>query len=138
MHIDDLEVLNYIQGMLGKGNIYISQERGTVLYSVVTQSKLRLLIAIFAKYNLNSTKHLNFWIFTQALTQYTHDSSSQARLKLKPVLDNIINYMNSKRINFDLYPYAPNFNISANWLLGFVEGEGYFYFSSNKLFLSIT
>jgi len=46
--------------------------------------------------------------------------------------------MNSKRVYFDLEP-SHSLNVSAYWLLGFVEGEGSFYCSANKLFFfSIT
>lgn len=124
--------------MLGIGTVISSKERFTATFSVVSQSSLRILISIFAKYNLNTTKHLDFLRFSQAYTLYIQDSSREARLKLKPKLDDIINSMNRKRTNFDLDSSTHNLYISANWLLGFVEGEGSFYVSSNKLFFSIT
>lgn len=45
--------------------------------------------------------------------------------------------MYSKRVYFDLEPIR-SFNVSAYWLLGFVEGVGSFYFSVDKLFFSIS
>jgi hypothetical protein len=84
----------------------------TASFSVVSQSTLKVLIAIFAKYNLNTTKHLDFLAFTSAYALYIQDSSRLARLELKPKLDKILNSMNSKRVCFDLEP-SHSFNVSA-------------------------
>lgn len=91
LHHDDVKVLHYIQHTLGIGTVYSSKDETTASFSVVSQSTLKILIAIFAKYNLNTTKHLDFLAFTTAYALYTQDSSRLARLELKPKLDKILN-----------------------------------------------
>jgi hypothetical protein len=127
LHIDDREVLKYIQNTLGMGTHGDSNKTSQTWFRVGALREVEIIIAIFFKYNLNTTKHLNFLAFTQAFILYTESNSREARLKLKPKLDEIINMINSKRTNFYLDPSTHNFNISANWLLGFVEGDGSFH-----------
>ena len=56
---------------------------------------------IFSEYNLNSTKHLNFLVFKEAFALYI--SGSRRNLaKLKPRILEIINEMNTKRIDFTM------------------------------------
>lgn len=119
LHHNDLKVLHYIRDTLNIGNVYPSKDKTTASFSVVSQSALKIWIAIFAKYNLNTTKHLDFLAFTSAYELYTQDSSRVARLELKPTLDKILNSMNSKRVYFDLDP-SHSLNVSAYWLLGFL------------------
>ena len=73
-------------------------------YSVVSQSAIKILIAIFSKYNLNTTKHLDFLSFAEAYALYTQDDSRLARLEIKSQLDVILNSMNRKRVSFDNEP----------------------------------
>lgn len=82
LYHDDIEVLHYILHTLGIGNVYASKDGITASFSVVFQSTLKILIAIFAKYNLNTTKHLDVLAFTSAYALYTQDSSRLARLEL--------------------------------------------------------
>lgn len=81
LHHDDLKVLHYIRDTLNIGNAYPSKDKTTPSFSVVSQSALKILIAIFAKYILNTTKHLDFLAFTSAYELYTQDSSRVARLE---------------------------------------------------------
>jgi hypothetical protein len=62
LHIDDLEPLNYIQTTLGIGKvIWINNTSDT------EKGEIAIILAIFSKYNLNTTKHLNFLDILQAL-----------------------------------------------------------------------
>lgn len=137
LHHYDLKVLHYIRDTLNIGNVYPSKDKTTASFSVVSKDALKVLIAIFAKYNLNTTKHLDFLAFTSAYELYTQDKSRIARLKLKPTLDKISNTMNSKRVDFNLDP-SHSLNVSAYWLLGFAEGDGSFYLTRNNLYFAIT
>jgi LAGLIDADG endonuclease len=55
---------------LGIGNIYISKTNPAVTYNVVNKDGILIILAIFAKYNLNTTKHLNFLALAQAFWLY--------------------------------------------------------------------
>ncbi len=57
-------------------------------------------------------------------------NNSETRDELKAVIGKIKSEMNSKRTNFDLP--SSHFNITINWLLGFVEGDGWFSYSVNE------
>ena len=60
LHVDDLEVLNYIQKTLGMGKVYIN---GTAaMFSVRKQQDVVKIIEIFSKYPLNTFKFLNFLV----------------------------------------------------------------------------
>ena len=63
LHIDDLAVLEYIQNCLQIGKVRINKTRFTSEYYVSSVKDLPVIITIFSKYNLNSTKHLNFFMF---------------------------------------------------------------------------
>ena len=104
----------------GIGKISVRGVKNKIAFFMVsTHQELETLIAIFFKYNLNTTKHLDFLAFAQAFILYTKDVSIDYRKKLKPMLCSIINSMNSKRTNFDM-PSDHKIEVSPNWLLGFV------------------
>jgi hypothetical protein len=71
-----------------------------------------VIIAIFSKYNLNSTKHLNFLAFERAFLLYMKNNSLEARKEVKPILEGIKSEMNSQRTDFNLplnhYKITPN------------------------------
>lgn len=126
LHLDDIEVLYYIRNILGIGNIYISKTNPAVTYNVVNKDGIFIILAIFAKYNLNTTKHLNFLALAQAFWLYHINDKSKDRLKdIKLEIDKIKSTMNKNRTNFVL-PSSHRFNISHQWLLGFTEGDGSF------------
>lgn len=87
-------------------------------------------MALFSKYSLNTTKHLNFLAFAKAYNLYMTNQSPMERGAITPVLKDLKNSMNSKRTNFDMPKY--HFIINSYWLLGFFEGDGSFYFSSDR------
>jgi hypothetical protein len=130
LHSDDQEVLNYIKDTLGIGKITIDHKQAEVIYKITAKSDVSVIIAIFSKYNLNTTKHLNFVGFAKAFTFY-FNSNKEDKAKIKPLIDNIKAGMNSKRTDFTL-PESHKFIISCEWLLGFVEGDGSFFYDFNK------
>ena len=138
LHIDDVEALNYIHNILGVGAVYLSNKYSRASFEVNSQQELLIILAIFAKYNLNSTKHLNYLAFCEAFLLYTRDNSREYRKKLKPILLDILSYMNSKRSKFDLTA-SHKLHITSNWLLGFVGGDGSFSYArkNEKLIFAI-
>lgn len=140
LHSDDIEVLYYIRNILGIGNIYISKTNPAVTYNVVNKDGILIILAIFAKYNLNTTKHLNFLALAQAFWLYHINDNPKGRLKeIKLEIDKIKSSMNNNRTNFDM-PSSHRFNISPHWLLGFTEGDGSFTYnrSSGTLYYKLS
>lgn len=131
LHIDDLACLEFIKNTLHIGNVRVNVERSDVAYEVSAQREIDIILAIFNKFNLNTTKHLNFIAFEQAFRLFTENTSQEARKELRSKIKSLKDSMNKQRIDFTMP--LNHYNISNYWLLGFVEGEGSFYFSvSNK------
>lgn len=120
LHLDDKDTLEFISNTLGFGKIIVNSKEAR--FTVNTQRDVAVIIEIFSKYCLNTTKHLNFLAFERAYNTYMENNNPEARKKSKIVIDKIISEMNSKRTDFYLSP--THYNITTNWLLGFVEGDG--------------
>lgn len=133
LHIDDYNVLESIQESLGIGKVYTSKDEAT--FVVTAKEEVKIIIDIFNKNSLNSTKYLNFLSFKKAFELYTgnsftedHKSSLSQDLRsldLKKEIELIKSNMNSKRFDFKL-PESHKIRITNYWLLGFVEGDGSF------------
>ena len=68
LHQDDEAVLKYIKDKLGIGGVrYYKKE---CIFNVTDKEGIALLISIFDKYNLNTTKHLDFLDFKEAFCIY--------------------------------------------------------------------
>ena len=65
---------------------------------VSNQIELKLLIDIFSKYDLNTTKYLNFLSFRKAFELYT--SSKTKSPQLMEEIKHIKNDMNKLRVEF--------------------------------------
>ena len=137
LHIDDVEVLNYIHNILGVGAVYLSKKYPRASLEVCSQEGLLIILAIFARCNLNSTKHLNYLAFGEAFILYTKDKSREYWNKLKPILLDILSSMNSKRTKLDLTA-SHKILITSNWLLGFVEGDGSFSYARGNVRLNFS
>lgn len=126
LHIDDIKMLHLIQSTLKIGKVYIT---GSAARFVVTNVKdTAIIINIFSRYSLNTTKLLNFIDFKKAFEIYT-----SSRLKSEDILDQVERIrcgMNSLRSDFTL-PSFYHARITSYWLLGFVEGEGSFGINKN-------
>jgi hypothetical protein len=64
LHLDDIAVLDYIHNTLGFGKISVKSKGAR--FTVNTQRDIAAIIAIFSKYGLNTTKHLDFLAFSRA------------------------------------------------------------------------
>ena len=128
LHLDDQDTLEYICNTLGFGQVTVNSKSARFIVS--TQRTVATIIAIFSKYCLNTTKHLDFLDFSRAYDIYMNNNSPEVRNESKAVIDKIISEMNSKRTDLSLSPI--HFNITSNWLLGFVEGDGWFSYSISE------
>jgi hypothetical protein len=131
LHLNDIEVLYYIRNILGIGNIYISKTNSAVTYNVVNKDGILIILAIFAKYNLNTTKHLNFLALAQAFWLYHINDKSNDLKDIKLQIDKIKSSMNKNRTDF-VMPSSHRFNISRYWFLGFTEGDGSFTYTRSS------
>ena len=126
LHIDDLNVLNYIKDQLGFGNVYSSYN--SCHFNVTKKEDILKLINIFDIYLLNSTKRFDYLDFKKAY--YLYHNKDELTQELRNQILYIKNNMNNFRKNFEI---LQEFNISKEWLLGFIEGDGSFSLSRNTM-----
>ena len=131
LHVDDKDTLNIIKKRLNLGND-IAVYGNSCKFTVTHPEEIYKLIEIFDKYNLNTTKYLDYLDFKKAFKIY------QERIKTvqdEEIFNNILNIkegMNSNRTSRD-FPVEHNICITDYWLLGLIEGEGSFYLDRSKM-----
>lgn len=131
LHKDEAPLLEYIGQKLGIGQVFIKKD--TVNYTVIRKVDLLKIFSILDKKPLNTSKHLNYIMFRQGYDLYFNRESNKVSKEIFEQLFNLKNQMNKKRIEFDRL--GDPINITAYWLLGFTEGDGYF--SVNKKYFSL-
>jgi LAGLIDADG DNA endonuclease family protein len=97
LHVDDLNVLNYIKDKLGFGNVYTSNN--TCHFNVTKKDDILKLINIFDIYLLNS-KRFDYLDFKKAYYLY-HDRDELTQELINQILD-IKNNMNNSRKNLEI------------------------------------
>jgi hypothetical protein len=96
MHRDEQDMLNFIQETLGIGKVFLSGN--TAKFCVTRREDITIIIDIFIKYPLQSTKYLNFLSFKKAFELYV--SSSKKSEELFEEISKIKANMNSLRTDF--------------------------------------
>ena len=124
LHKDDLNVLYYIQRLLGFGEVRLYNNYAS--FTVTRLKDIAELINIFDKYPLQGSKWLNYRDFVSAFELYTNSNRSINALN---EIAELKNNMNRLRLDYTI-PNDKAINITPYWLLGFIEGEGCF--SINK------
>jgi len=122
LHIDDKNVLVSIHKRLAVGNINESGEECRLVVS--DKEGIIKLIRIFDKYNLNTTKYLDYLDFKEAFNLY-HSRNGMLTEELKDKLIKLKSGMNSNRTSFNIP--SNHIKITTYWLLGLIEGEGSFH-----------
>jgi hypothetical protein len=133
LHIDDINALNYVKSKLNLGN-EIAVYGNSCKFTVIHRKDINMLISIFDKYNLNTTKYLDYLDFKKAFHLYCAYAENKS-LNKRTVIDQLLklkNGMNKNRINFN-FPEDHKIVVSDSWLLGLLEGEGSFYLDRTKL-----
>jgi hypothetical protein len=130
LHIDDLNVLKYIKSKLNLGN-EIAVYGNSCKFTVIHRKDINILISIFDKYNLNTTKYLDYLDFKKAFHLYCENNSLNKRTLIDQLFK-LKNGMNKNRMNFN-FPEDHKIVVSDYWLLGLLEGEGSFYLDRTKL-----
>lgn len=130
LHKDDEKVLRDIKDRLRIGGVRIYKDE--CIFSVTDKKGIALLIDIFDKYNLNTSKYLDYLDFKKAFHFYSNRSEDLNPYMVKDTILPLKNKMNNSRINFDR-PNNSEIVITKSWLLGFVEGDGSFFLKRDSL-----
>ena len=131
LHIDDIDALRFIQSKLGIGNNIVTYGN-TCKFTVTHRKDIYKLISIFDKYNLNTSKFLDYLDFKKAFILYhERDKAIKDKQILFDQLLKLKSGMNSNRTNFN-FPDFHQIVITVSWLLGFIEAEGSFYLSRSE------
>jgi len=132
LHVDDIDALKFIKNKLNLGNDIVVYGN-SCKFTVTHRKDIYTLIAIFDKYNLNTTKYLDYLDFKKAFNLYLgRDKTIKEKQTLIDQILELKNRMNKSRVNFSL-PADHQIVISGPWLLGFIEGEGSFYLDRTEL-----
>ena len=115
LHIRDLQLLYYIKILLGFGNIYIDYKNERVCYMISDKKTLyNKLIPIFEKYPFLTRKINQYNLFKDILYKRYYKDNNYIINNWKLFYNNSIELIK--------IPYY------SNWLMGFIEGEGSFFF----------
>lgn len=131
LHVDDIDALKFIKNQLNIGND-IAVYGNSCKFTVTHPNDIYKLIDIFDKYNLNTTKYLDYLDFKKAFNLYQgRDKTIKEKQTLIDQILELKKGMNKSRVNFSL-PADHQIVISGPWLLGFIEGEGSFYLTRTE------
>jgi len=126
LHKDELPLLKYIAQRLGVG--YLSEKEKAASYTISSKDELLKIFSILDKQPLNTSKNLNYIIFRQAYDLYFNRDSIKVSTELHKIMIDFKNQMNKSRVDYNQHE-DHSINITPYWLLGFVEGDGYFSFN---------
>lgn len=133
LHKDDKKVLEYIKSTLGCGRL--NTERNVFIFSISQLNDIeRVLLPLFDKFTLNTTKYLDYLCFKKGFFMYRNRKSSE--LTLDEINLNILKLkesMNSKRVDFNFSSDKHNIVITGNYLVGLLEGDGSFYLNKHDM-----
>jgi hypothetical protein len=133
LHKDDEEVLRFIKDKLGVGGVRLYKDE--CIFNVTDQKGIALLISVFDKYNLNTSKFLDYLDFKEAFNLFLNRDKTIKSGASPSVFDKILdlkNKMNTNRVSFDR-PENSQIVITKNWLVGFIEGDGSFFLRRDNL-----
>lgn len=136
LHIDDISVLEYIRDRLQAGNVRKFNGDTMAVFSVTDRTSFYNLFSIFDKFNLNSTKYLDYLDFREAFLLWDERASKlsqEEKNQLKMKIFDIKNRMNTHRALDDAANKPNKINITKSWLLGLIEGEGSFFISRSRI-----
>lgn len=130
LHKDDEKVLRIIKDRLRIGGVRLYKDE--CIFTITKQKEIAILISIFDKFNLNTSKYLDYLDFKEAYFLYFDRGPN---LNPDSIKDRILGFkknMNTNRILFDR-PENSKIVITKSWLLGFIEGDGSFFLRRDNL-----
>jgi hypothetical protein len=129
LHVDDLEALEFIRNRLKCGNVFI--DKGVTTFHLTKINDIQnILIPLLDEFPLNGVKYLDYLAFKQAIN-IKLDSLVKQSDKLE-LITQIKNRMNTRRVDFTMSS-SHTIRITPYWLLGFIEGEGSFFFNYTNM-----
>lgn len=138
LHIDDSAVLYYIRSKLGVG--IVTNRGNTCSFRIQSfNTIIETLLPIFDKFSLLTHKQLNYkdWRKSVILKKLAKEKGLSIDSSTFNAILAIKNNMNDLRTDFSNYSISSEM-VSKYWLLGFIEGDGSFYFTNNRPVFSIT
>jgi hypothetical protein len=111
LHKDDEMVLRYINNKLGVGGVRFYKNE--CIFNITDRKGVALLIDIFDKYNLNTTKYLDYLDFKEAFLFYSNRSKDLKPNMVKDYILGLKNKMNTNRIYFER-PKKSEINITKS------------------------
>lgn len=99
LHQDDTDVLEYIHRRLAIG--HVRSYKTECIFNVTDREGIKLLISIFDKYNLNTTKYLDYLDFKEAFNLHINKDKDLETKSIKDAIIELKNQMNTNRVNFD-------------------------------------
>ena len=128
LHKDDIDVLQKIQAFLGVGRVAIEGNSCVFIISNV-KDLITVLFPLLDKYNLFTTKWLDYIDFKQAVLFISDSKTTKVPLTELERIKDMISKMNLGRADYN-YSLMPKVVVNPFWLLGFIEGEGTFGFKN--------
>ena len=138
LHIEDAAVLYKIRDRLGIG--IVSVKGNTCSFRVNSfQVIINSLLPNFDKYPLLTHKQLNYrdWRKAILLKKLAQENSRSLSTSIFNEIIELKNSMNNLRTDYDGYILSSEM-INKHWLVGFIEGDGTFYFSNSSVVFGIT
>ena len=137
LHIDDIEVLKYIQKTLNCGTIQL--DRNTYVLKISKLEDIEsILFQIFDLFSLNTKKHLDYLDFKKAFFMFKSRKNNElSLLEMNSSIIELKDGMNTKRFNFSLPEYH-SVRITGNYLIGLLEGDGSFYLNKHDLTVRVS
>lgn len=148
LHIKDIELLNKIQLFFGVGSVSTIGNK-VARYRVRSRQDLKIIIAHFEKYPLQTTKFINFMSFCKILEHMNNRQHATVPgfLKLLSLINKLNNPLSESllanlaplgkipNVELELYS-AESLNIKDKlepwWISGFATGESSFTFFTRK------
>nr|YP_010714075.1 LAGLIDADG homing endonuclease [Fuscoporia gilva]WDD39638.1 LAGLIDADG homing endonuclease [Fuscoporia gilva] len=130
LHKDDEKVLRIIKDRLRIGGVRVYKDE--CIFSITKQKEISILISIFEKFNLNTSKYLDYLDFKEAYFLYFDRAPNLNPDSIKDRILGLKNNMNTNRILYDR-PENSKIVITKSWLLGFIEGDGSFFLRRDNL-----
>ena len=79
LHSDDIATLQWIKDMLGFGKVVVEKFKAVCFYNVTKLEEIKLIINIFDRHPLKSTKLLNFLKFKEGYEIYINSNNKTDR-----------------------------------------------------------
>ena len=137
LHRDDRKTLEYIKDTLGCGRL--NTEREVLVFTISQLSDIEsVLIPLFEKFPLNTTKYLDYLDFKKAFFMFKSRKNNElSLLEMNSSIIELKDGMNTKRFNFSLPEYH-SVRITGNYLIGLLEGDGSFYLNKHDLTVRVS